>query len=106
MEFKITVRSTDPSVAYEISQMKIEGVTIRRSMEIREIFPEPIDFFVGIASTVVAQLVARYIYDKLKDKKETIVQFSVNNQIVEINAEKIEQVIINLAKEKEKKSSA
>jgi hypothetical protein len=99
MEFTITIRSTDPSVAYEIGQMQIEGVTIKRSMKIREVFPEPIDFIVGFASAVAAQLIARYIYDKLKDKKEEVMELSINNQPVEINTEKIEQVIINIEKE-------
>jgi hypothetical protein len=104
MEFTITVRSTDPSVAYEISQMKIEGVTIRErdSKQIREIYPEPIYFIVSFASAVLAQLIANYLYDKLKDKKEKVMEFSIDNQSVQINAEKIEQVIINLVKEKEK----
>jgi hypothetical protein len=104
MEITITVRSTDPNVVGEIERMQIEGVTVKRRKIIREIFPEPIDFIIGFASAICAQLIARYIYDKLKDKKEKVMELSINNQSVEINAEEIRQLIsINLEKEEKAK---
>jgi len=103
MELHVTVRSSDPNVASEIAQMKIEGVTVKRSLVIKEIINPPVDFILSIAATlgvnVAAQLVARRLWEILKDKKET--KLTINNQPVEINAQKIEQVILVSLKEKE-----
>jgi hypothetical protein len=101
MQITITVRSTDLSVVDEIEKMQIEGVTVRRRKIIKEIFPEPIDFILGFVSAISAQLIARYIYDKLKDKKEEVKELSINGQSVEINAEKIEQLILVSVKKEE-----
>ena len=102
MELHVSVRSSDPNVASELAQMKIEGVTIKQHRVIKEIFPEPVDFIFSIAVTlgvnVAAQLIARRLWEILKDKKET--ELKINNQPIEINAQKIEQLILSL-KEKE-----
>jgi|GEM_PF-3944169 len=103
MELHVSVRSSDPNVASEIAQMKIEGVTTKQRLVIKEIFNPPVDFILGIAVTlgvnVAAQLIARRLWEILKDKKET--QLTINNQPIEINAQKIEQLILISLKEKE-----
>lgn len=103
MELHVSVRSSDPNVASEIAQMKIEGVTVRRRMVLKEIFPEPVDYIFGIAVTLgvnaIAQLIAKGLWEILKDKKET--ELTINNQPIEINAQKIEQLILISLKEKE-----
>lgn len=101
MKFQITIWSPDRNIESEITQAKIEGITIRRHLVIREIINPPIDFivYVGehIALPIAASLIARFLYDKLKGKKET--ELIINNQPVEISAEKIEQLIIKIEKE-------
>ena len=104
MNFTITVRSPDENVAYEITEAKIEGVTIKRleSNRIMEILNPPIDFlvYVGehVALPIAASLIARWLYDKLKGRKDN--QLQINSQPIEINLQKIERVIINLKEEK------
>ncbi len=107
MKLHVSVRSSDLTtrtrIASEIAQMKIEGVTIKQSLTIKEIFPEPIDYIlsiaVNLAVTVTAQLIANKLWEILKDKKET--KLTINNQPIEINAQKIEQLILISLKEKE-----
>jgi hypothetical protein len=103
MELHVSVRSSDPNVASDIAQMKIEGVTIKQRLIIREIINPPVDFIFGIAVTlsvnVIAQLIAKRLWEILKDKKET--ELTINNQPIEINAQKIEQLILISLKEKE-----
>jgi hypothetical protein len=100
MEFHISVRSSDPNVADEIAQTKIEGVTIKQleTNRIMEILHPPIDFVVYIgehvALPIAASLIARFLYDKLKRRKDN--QLQINYQPVKVNAHSIEQVIINL----------
>jgi len=102
MEFHISVRSSDPTVASEIAQMKIEGVTIRQRLVIREILNPPVDFVLDVAKTlavsVAAQLIARKLWQILKDRKQT--ELTINNQPIEINAQKIEQLILISLKDK------
>jgi len=104
MELHVSVRSSDPNVASELAQMKIEGVTIKQRLIIKEIINPPVDFIFSIAVTlgvgVTAQLIARKLWEILKDKKET--ELTINNQPIEINAQKIEQLIFISLKEKEK----
>lgn len=53
---------------------------------------------------VAAGLLSRYLYDKLKERKDN--KLRINGTQVDVNAEKIEQLIIvllNRAKEKEEK---
>jgi hypothetical protein len=104
MKLEISIRSPDPNVASEIAQAEIEGITIRRQIILREIMTPPVDFIFDIAKTlalsVAAHLIARLLYDKLKGREGN--RLTINNQSVEINAEKIEQLIINVLKEEEK----
>ena len=104
MELHISVRSSDPNVASEIAQMKIEGVTVKQSLVIKEIINPPVDFVLGIAVTVgvnvAAQLIARKLWEILKNKKET--ELAIGGQQVQINIQVIEQQIINALKEEKK----
>lgn len=103
MKLHVSVRSSDPNVASEIAQMKIEGVTIKKSLTIREIVKPPIDFLVYIGEHVVlpivVSLIARKLYDILKGRKDN--KLTIQNQSVEINTQKIEQLILISLKEKE-----
>jgi len=47
---------------------------------------------------VAAGLLSRYLYDKLKDRKTS--KITINGISVEINAEKIQQLILTIPKEK------
>jgi hypothetical protein len=47
---------------------------------------------------IAGTLIANFLYDKLKRGKDN--QLTINNQPIEINAEKIEHLIINIEKEK------
>lgn len=104
METRISVRSSDPNIASEITQIKIEGVTIRQRLVIREVFNPPVDFIIEVAKdiaiAVAAQLIARKLWEKLKDKKGT--ELTINNQPTEINVQNIEQLVLISLKEKEK----
>lgn len=103
MKLHVSVRSSDPNVASEIAQMKIEGVTIKQRLVTKEIINPPVDFILSIGVplfvSVTAQLIARMLWEILKDKKET--QLTINNQPIEVNAQKIEQLILISLKEKE-----
>jgi len=83
--------------------MKIEGVTVKQRLVIKEIINPPVDFILGITVTlgvnVAAHLIARRLWEILKNKKET--ELTINNQPIEINAQKIEQLILISLKEKE-----
>jgi len=66
----------------------------------------PIDFIIEVARditiAVAAQLIARKLWEKLKDKKGT--ELTINNHPAEIiNAQNIEQLILISLKEEEKK---
>lgn len=104
MKFIITIRSPDQNLAYEITRAKIEGVKIERLEEnkIMEILNPPIDLVVYIgehvALPVAASLIAKFLYDKLKGRKDN--QLKVNYKPVEIiNVQNIEKVIVNLKEE-------
>lgn len=47
----------------------------------------------NVVLPIAVSILAKYLYSKLKDKKES--KIMINNQPVEINAEKINQLIIN-----------
>jgi predicted transcriptional regulator len=106
MKLVISIRSSDTKVASEIAEAKIaDGITIQQYLILREIVNPPIDFFfyIGehIALPIAASLIAKLLYDKLKERKDN--KLMINNKSVEINAEKIEQLIINIEKEKKGK---
>jgi hypothetical protein len=104
MQFRLSIRSLDPNVRLEIPNGEIaKGITIRECMTIREIENPPIDFIVYVAEhyalPILATLTAKYLYDKLKDRKDK--KIMINNQVVEINAKNIENqinIIVNQSK--------
>jgi len=103
MKLDITIRSSDPNVGNEIAKAKIaDGITIKQHLILREAIGVSFsDFFFiieNIGIQVAATLIATYLYDKLKGRKDT--NLTINYKPVEINAEKIEQLIINIEKEK------
>jgi len=103
MKLDISIRSSDLNVGKEVAIGQIaDGITIERKMILREaIGVSFLDYVIrigeGIAIQVAATLIAKYLYDKLKDRKDT--NLTINYKSVEINAEKIEQLIINIEKE-------
>jgi len=104
MKLDISIRSSDLNVGKEIAVGQIaDGITIKRKKILREAIGVPfLDYVIligeDIAIQVAATLIAKYLYDKLKDRKNT--NLTINSKSVEINAEKIEQLIINVGKEK------
>jgi len=68
---------------------------------LREMVNPPIDYVVFIGANIVipiaVNLIARFLYDVLKDDKDS--KLAINDKPIEINAEKIEQLIINISKE-------
>lgn len=106
MNLDVSIRFSDPKVASEIADAKIaDGINIQRKLTLREMVNPPIDFIISIganlAVAVAAHLIARFLYDKLKVGKDN--RLTINDNSVEINAEKIEQLIINIEKEKKDK---
>ena len=114
MELEIGIEILDPELESDLfesteSREKIitEGVSIRfKNYKIREIvdYPTIINIAVYIAEhialPVAAGVLSRYLYDKLKDRENQ--KITINNIPVEVNAEKIENLIIQiLRKERE-----
>lgn len=102
MKLEISVRSSDPNVHGKIREAKIaDGITIQENKTLREIVNPPIDYlvFIGvnIAVPIAVNLIARFLYDVLKGEKDN--KLTINDKSIEINAEKIEQLIINIEKE-------
>jgi hypothetical protein len=95
MIIRFNIRSTEPigGLEGEIA----DGISIKREKRAMEAIEAPLFYFViiggQIGATVAAQLIANFLYDKLKGNKYT--QLTINNQQVEINAQKIETLIIN-----------
>jgi len=105
MKLEISIRSSDPNVHSEIAEAKIaDGITIHRKKTLREMVNPPIDYlvFIGanIAIPIAVHLIARFLYDVLKGEKDNTL--TISDKSIEINAEKIEQLIINISKEEEK----
>jgi len=104
MKLHISIQSSDPNVGNEIAKAKIaDGIIIKRQLILREAigvsFSDFLFIIENIGINVAATLIAKYLYDKLKGRKDT--NLVVNNESVEINAEKIEKLIINILKEEE-----
>ena len=103
MKLDISIQSSDLNVGKEIAVGQIvDGITIERKKILREVVGVSfLDYVIligeGIAIQVAANVIAKYLYDKLKDRKNT--NLTINYKSVEINAEKIEQLIINIEKE-------
>jgi hypothetical protein len=104
MKLDISIQSSDPNVGNEIAKAKIaDGITIKRKLVLREAigisFSDFLFVIENIGINVAASLIAAYLYDKLKGRKDT--NLIINNKSVEINAEKIEKLIINILKAEE-----
>jgi hypothetical protein len=103
MILNIFIRSSDPDMkAIAVGQIA-DGIIIEREKKGREMVGEIfLDYVIRIGEDisikVAATLIAKYLYDKLKGRKDT--NLTINHKSVEINAEKIEQLIINIEKEK------
>jgi hypothetical protein len=102
MELYVSILTSDQRVSSEITKAKIkDGITIQEQVVSRAIYRPAIDFVVYVAEhvalPVAASLLAKLLYDKLKARKDN--ELTINNKSVEINAEKIEQLIINISKE-------
>jgi hypothetical protein len=94
--------NTHTNVHSKIAEAKItDGITIHRENTLREMVNPPIDYVVFIGANIVipiaVNLIARFLYDVLKDDKDS--KLAINDKPIEINAEKIEQLIINISKE-------
>ena len=61
----------------------------------------PLPYILSMCFTDCCGILSRYLYDRLKKRKET--EISINNISIEINAERIEQLILATLKEKEDK---
>lgn len=104
MELEISIESRDKNIESELTETKIaEGVSIHiKSHILREIveIPEIVTFVVYIgekvALSVAATLLARFLYDKLKERKDN--KLTIENTLVEIDAQEIKKVIIELLK--------
>jgi len=99
---KFTPKHTHTNVHSKIAEAKItDGITIHRENTLREMVNPPIDYVVFIGANIVipiaVNLIARFLYDVLKDDKDS--KLAINDKPIEINAEKIEQLIINISKE-------
>lgn len=105
MKLDISVRSSDPNVHSKLAEANIaDGITIQQKKTLREMVNPPIDYLVFIGLNVglpiAVSLIANFLYDVLKGKKDN--ELTINNKSVEINTEKIEQLIINIEKEEKK----
>lgn len=102
LSFSMSVRSSDPNIASQIAEMKIEGVTVTRLMTIKEIINPPVDFILGVLVTlnvnVAAQLIGRKLWEIIKNKREAELKIE-GQQIQTNNIRTIEQQIIYVLKE-------
>ncbi|HVO85570.1 MAG TPA: hypothetical protein VMT06_00440 [Candidatus Eisenbacteria bacterium] len=103
MKFAMTIRSSDPDAVSKISQIEIDGVAIKEQPAVGEIQTPIMDWLVYIGEHVgfplTVGLFARMLHDILKDGKDN--ELWINGQRVEIDAQEIEQIIINASKEAE-----
>ena len=107
MKLDIRIGSYDQNVGNEISKANIaNGITIERKFILREsvsavIYSDFVFIIQNLAVPIAATLIANFLYDKLKRGKDN--HLTINNQPIEINAEKIEHLIINIEKENKDK---
>jgi hypothetical protein len=102
LSFRMSVRSSDPNLASQIAEIKIEGVTVTRLLPIKEIINPPVDFIFGVSVTlsvnVAAQLIGRKLWGIIKSKKEAELKIG-GQQIQTDNLRTIEQKIIYVLNE-------
>jgi len=96
----IQAGQTEKIVSEGVS-IRAEGTDIRRAYGLPEIVNVTIFIAEHVALPIAVGILSRYLYDKLKDKRETKIR--INYVYVEINAEKIEQAILNIVQENEEK---
>jgi hypothetical protein len=88
MKLDVALRFSDPTVGMEIEEGQIaDGITIERRKILKESVGEFIADYViyigkGILISVVAGLIAKYLYDRLKGKTEKV---EINNVNLEVN---------------------
>jgi hypothetical protein len=117
MELEISIEKRDRNLEkdlFETPQPRIgekkiiaEGVSIRIKnyfgrdvVDLPTILNVVADIGEKVALPIAVGILSRYLYDKLKDRKQSKV--TINNTSVEINTDKIEKLIINVLKEEEK----
>jgi len=117
MELDIGIEIRDPKLVSELFETNTTYVGQKKviaedvSIQIKKYYArEAVDFptvvnivaYIGehVALPIAVGVLSRYLYDKLKVGKQSKV--TINNTPVEINAQKIEQLIINVLKEEEK----
>lgn len=118
MELDIGIEIRDPKLVSELFETNTTYVGQKKvvaedvSIQIKNyVAREAVDFptvvnivaYIGehVALPIAAGVLSRYLYDKLKDRKQSKV--TISNTPVEINADKIEKLIINVLKEEKKK---
>jgi hypothetical protein len=79
--------------------MRLEGGRIREAVDVPSIIYATA--FIGVVLPTVAHLLSQYLYDKLKDRRDN--KLRIKDTQVEINAEKIEQLILIILKEEYEK---
>jgi len=116
MKLEIGIEIHDPKLVSElfetnktnVGQKKViaEGVSIqiknyyaRDAVDLPTILNTVVYIGENVALPIAVAVLSRYLYDKLKARKQSKV--TINNIPVEINAETIEQLIINLLKKDE-----
>lgn len=115
MELEISIEKRDRNLEKDLfetpqprvgeEKIIVEGVSIRiKNYFGRDAVDLPtilnVVAYIGehIAFPIAVGILSKYLYDKLKERKDN--KLTINNKSVEINAEKIEQLIINIEKEK------
>ena len=118
MELDIGIEIRDHKLVSELFETNTTHVGQKKviaedvSIQIKNYFArEAVDFptivnivaYIGehVALPIAVGVLSRYLCDKLKDRKESKV--TINHIPVEINAQKIEQLIINIVKEEKEK---
>jgi hypothetical protein len=118
MELEISVEKRDQNLEKDLletaqprvgeKKIIVEGVSIRiknyfgrDTIDLSTILNIVADIGEKVALPIAVGVLSRYLYDKLKDRKESKV--TINHIPVEINARKIEQLIINIVKEEKER---
>lgn len=85
-----------------------EGVSIRydyRKIYEAEAAAEPIAFTIVFMSGIAGNLIASYIYDKLKQYKDRIEEIKINDKPVALSKEDIEKAFLQAIDELEKQEN-
>jgi hypothetical protein len=114
MELEISIEKRDRNLEKDLfetpqprvgeEKIIVEDVSIRiRNYFGRDVVDLPtilnVVAYIGehIAFPIAVSILSKYLYEKLKDRKES--KITINYTSVEIDAEKIEQLILNMRKE-------